>query len=100
MRVSRTRIAAVALRCGVSKGSHCAGLLTASSGRRIASRSFSIAADRTRTVRVRLTRSGYRSVVRHRRLHARLALSTRGADGVLRTARATVTLVAPRGARL
>jgi hypothetical protein len=51
-------------------------------------------------VRLRLTRSAYRSLVRHHRLRARLALTTRGADGVTRRARATVTLLAPKGAKL
>ncbi len=100
VRVSRTRIAAIGLSCGVSAGSHCTGTLTATSSHRLGARSFSIAADRTRTVQLRLTPSAYRSLVRHHRLLTRLALTTRGADGVVRRARASVTLVAPKGVRL
>jgi hypothetical protein len=99
VRVSRTRFAAIGVRCGVSAGSHCAGTLTATHGKRLAKRSFSIAADRRGTVRLRLTRGAYRTLVRHHRLSTRLALTTRGADGVVRRARATVMLVAPKGAR-
>jgi hypothetical protein len=49
---------------------------------------------------MRLSRSPYRSVVRHHRLRVSVALTTLGADRVIRQTSARVTLVAPKGARL
>ena len=52
----------------------------------LARRSFSIPANRVRTITVRLSRSMYRLLGRHPRLRASAIVLTRGSDGVLRRA--------------
>jgi hypothetical protein len=46
-----------------------------------------------------VSRAAYRSVVRHGRLRVNVALTTLGADRVVRQTSAAVTLLAPKGVR-
>jgi hypothetical protein len=63
---------------------------------KLGSRAFSIGAGRTVTVRVKLTRRGFRAVKRLGRLRARVVIVTRQAGGGKRTASRTITLKGPR----
>ena len=79
--VGRDGRGTVRVRCGASSGSRCRGVLTAPGGREQA---FSVPANRTTAVRLRLPRRGA------------VRLLTRGADGRLRAASARVVPVRAR----
>ena len=84
------------MRCPHTTASRCRGTLEITRGRRIvARRAFSIAADRSRTVTLRVSRAAYRALraSRGRRLRVSVLLLTRGRDGVLRRAAAEIERV-------
>ena len=61
-----------------------------------AGRSFAIGADRWTKVRLHLKKGAYRQLVRKRALTVKVRVLSRGADGVLRRATVSVTLLAPK----
>ena len=86
--VTRSRVAAVAVRCG--RAVRCRGTLTLTAARtKLGSRKFSTPAGKAQSVRVVLTRIGFVRLVRANRLAARVSVT--GAAAASRT----VTLVAP-----
>jgi Regulator of chromosome condensation (RCC1) repeat len=88
IQVTRSRVAAVRLRCG--SAARCHGSLTVAAGSvRLGGRAFSTPAAGRGTVRVTLTARGFVRLVRARRLAARVSVT-----GAVAAAR-TVTLVAP-----
>jgi hypothetical protein len=87
----------VAVRCPPTKARRCTGTLRIEKGDLVlARRSFSIAADRTRFVSVRVSRRALRMVRARKRMKVSVELLTRGADGQLRRAAAKLTLRAAR----
>ena len=66
-----------------------------SRGRAIGRRSFDIRGGRMTAVRVTLRRAAYRRLVRRSSYRTRAVVSSRGSDGVLRSASRTVRLRAP-----
>jgi ABC-type oligopeptide transport system substrate-binding subunit len=105
--VTKKRVAAVKLRCGVEARCHGTLALTATvKGRLVGSRrafvkltlgshSFSIAADRTATVNVKLNASAYKLLVRLKRLRARAQIRYKQPGGGSTTATLAITLRAP-----
>ncbi|MCU1676596.1 MAG: hypothetical protein JWM93_1354, partial [Frankiales bacterium] len=82
----KTRQVAVRVKCGVSSGSRCKGTITIKSGAVvIASRTFSIPAGKTTTVRLKLSASAYRTLVTRKKLPVSIKVTTRGSDGRTRT---------------
>ncbi len=108
VRVTPARTAAVKLRCGAQAG--CQGTLTltasvnrrlvGSSARRIplklGSGTFSIAAGRTGTVKVRLTARGFKLLVRVERLPTRVRIRYAQPDGSTTAATRRIMLTAPK----
>jgi hypothetical protein len=87
----------VRLRCPATTASTCRGQLRLESGKLIlARRTFSTPADRYANVRLRLTRTAYRKLVRRKSLRASVVLVTRGADGQLRRASRRLSILPPR----
>jgi hypothetical protein len=81
----------VALRCPASAGRRCKGMLRIERGNRVLGRrSFSIAADRTRSFSVRMSKRTVRLARRHAKVSVEVL--TRGADGQLRRAVARMRL--------
>jgi hypothetical protein len=92
--VNRRRLLRVRLKCASADGDRCAGRLRLAVGRRTVGTSrFSIAAARTRDVRVRLSRSARRSLVRRGRLVVRAVTRVRDEAGNLATASRRIRLV-------
>jgi hypothetical protein len=102
VRANRKRVMRVRVRCPLSIGtSRCRGVLTATRGlagdrRRVARTRISIAAGRTATVRLTLTRTAYRALTRRGKLSVRLALRVRRADGGVQRTTRWVQVLAPR----
>jgi hypothetical protein len=93
--VTPTRIAAVKLACGTH--APCRGTLTlAAAVMKLGSRTFSIAAGRTQTVRLRLTDRGFDLLVGAKRLSARVRVSYEQPAGGSSTATRTIALTAPK----
>jgi alpha-tubulin suppressor-like RCC1 family protein len=107
VRVTSARVAAIELRCGSQAA--CRGTLTlttsvngklvGSSARRVqvklGSRTFSLAAGRTQTVKVGLTARGLELLTRVKRLSARVRISYQQPTGGATTATRTITLSTP-----
>ncbi len=105
--VTKKRVAAVKLRCGVE--ARCHGTLALSAtvkGRLVGSRrafvkltlgshSFSIAAGRTATINVKLNASAYKLLFRLKRLRARVQIRYKQPGGGSTTATLAITLRAP-----
>ncbi len=97
LRSSRARNVYVRLRCPASTGTMCRGQLRLQSGNLVLSqRTFTTTADRYTPVRLRLTRSAYRKLVRRGQMRASVVLLTRGADGRLRRAQRRLSVLPPR----
>jgi len=105
VRVTRSRIANLNLRCPATTGSSCRGILQVSRGhgpirldhgRMLSRRSFSSRADVFAPVRMRLSVDGYRRLVRNRKMDVTVMVLTRAADGQLRRATRRIQLYAPR----
>lgn len=107
VRVTRTRLAPVRLRCGSE--TRCRGTLVLSASvakragsatRRLAlklgSRAFSIAAGRTKAVKIKLTAQGFKLLVRRKRLAARGRVSYKQPAGGTTTTTRTIKLVRPK----
>jgi Bacterial Ig-like domain len=99
--VTRTRIAAVKLRCGPF--ARCHGLLTLTAslnGRRtqqkLGNSNFSLASGRTVSVTVKLTTASVKLLVRMKRLPARARITYKQPAGGTTTATRTLTLIAPK----
>jgi alpha-tubulin suppressor-like RCC1 family protein len=104
--VTPARVAPIALRCGARVDCHgtltltasVKGKLVGSSARgvrvKLSSRSFSISAGRTRTVKAKLTASGFRLIVRLKRLSTRVRISYKQPAGGITTVTRTLTLEA------
>ena len=91
--VARSHSVAVRIKCGVSSGTKCKGRLRIAYGRKtLGSRAFSIKANKATTVRVRLTASAYRLLLRRKSLKSKITLTTKGADANTRTSALRVTL--------
>ena len=86
--------------CPATVGSTCRGLLRAITGANtVTERSFSVAANRWRTVRLRLTNRDYRRLVRKRSMKVTTVVTSRADDGVLRRDSARITVLAPKRKR-
>jgi len=94
VKVSRARVAAIAVRCGA--GADCNGTLTLATQQKLGSNGFAIAPGRTRTVAVKLSARGFKQLLRVRRLTARVSISYAQPSGSYSTATGAVTLIAPR----
>jgi alpha-tubulin suppressor-like RCC1 family protein len=106
--VTPTQVAPVELRCGsqarcqgtLSLSASVNGQLVGSSARRVqvklGGRTFSIAARRTRTVKVELTARGFTLLVRVRRLPAQVRMSYNQPAGGTTVVTRTITLTAPK----
>jgi hypothetical protein len=97
-KVKRGR-AAIRLRCPVGTNGSCRGKLTLRPRRGRAvfgSARFTIAASKSKVVRVKLSRTARRRLARHRRLGASVRVDARDAAGTPRTSRGRVTIVGPR----
>ncbi|HEU6444896.1 MAG TPA: Ig-like domain-containing protein, partial [Gaiellaceae bacterium] len=95
--VTRTRIAAIKLRCG--SGARCVGTLALYRRQlKLGTAGFSIPAGRTATVRVKLTARGYKLLVRSRRLAVTARMTYRQPSGGTTKASRTITLIAPKRA--
>jgi len=101
MRANRNRVVKVLVRCPRSIGtSRCRGQLTATRGRagdrrRIARTQISIPAGRTSTVKLTLTRSAYRALLRRGALPVRIAVRITRADGTQQGTSRWVQVLAP-----
>ncbi|MEV4421219.1 amidase [Patulibacter sp. NPDC049589] len=98
VRATTGRTVAFRIRCGAAAGTtRCRGTLKLTAGgRTIGTRAFSVAAGRTVTVRVRLTRSAYRTLVSRRTRRVAVRLRAPDSAGRTGTTSRTVTLRAPR----
>ena len=94
VKVSRARVAPIVLRCGA--GADCNGTLTLSAQSRLGGRSFAMAPGETRPVAVKLSASGFKLLLRVRRLTARVSITYAQSSGVSTTATGAITLIAPR----
>ena len=94
LRADRRRRVAVRISCGPTAAGRCRGVLQIlRAGKRLlASRSFSIAASRPATVRLRVGAADYRRLSRGRGARVTVTLLTRGSDGELRRTAATLRL--------
>ena len=95
LRVDRKRRTKVRLSCGPTKGAQCKGVvsLTRSKKTLMGRRSFTIAANKSRNVTVRIKKSAYRRLTRKKKITTTIKLVSRGIDGVLRTKTQRVTMV-------
>jgi alpha-tubulin suppressor-like RCC1 family protein len=94
VKVSRARLAPIALSCGA--GADCKGTLTLSAQLRLGSRSFAISPGETRPVAVKLSTRGFKLLVRVRHLKARVSITYAQPSGTSTTATGAITLIAPR----
>jgi hypothetical protein len=94
VKVSRARLAPIALSCGA--GADCKGTLTLSAQLRLGSRSFAISPGETRPVAVKLSTRGFKLLLRVRRLTARVSITYAQPSGTSTTATGAVALIAPR----
>ena len=80
LRVDRKRRTKVRLSCGPTKGTQCKGVVLARRARRRRwdRRSFSITANKIRSVTVRIKKSAYRRLTRKKRIETTITLVTRG----------------------
>jgi alpha-L-arabinofuranosidase len=94
LRADRKRVMPVRISCGPTAGGRCRGVLQVlRAGRRLlAGRSFSIRANRMTSVRLRVGSADYRRLSRRRGARVTVTLLTRGSDGELRRAAATLRL--------
>ncbi len=99
VRVGKKRFARVKLSCPPTTVGNCRGILmltrrggAATLGRK----SFSKKADVMSAVKLRLTKSEFRRLVRKRRQRVTVEVFTRGSDQQLRRAATRITLLAPR----
>jgi alpha-tubulin suppressor-like RCC1 family protein len=109
--VTPARVAALELRCGAQAG--CSGTLTLTAsvaGKLVASfaarvpvtlgsRTFSIAAGRTHTVKVKLTANGFTLLARAKRLPTQVGAGYRQPVGGVMSAARTITVTAPKGTK-
>jgi plastocyanin len=99
--VTTKRIVAVRVRCPAATVGSCSGRLTLTTGggsaARLATKSLSIRAGRTATVKLRLPRSQFRKLVRHRKLRLGVALDVHDGNGTdSGQPNETITVKAPR----
>jgi hypothetical protein len=95
LRVDRSGRLTVRVRCPASTSTNrCRGSVRVVSGSLLlARRTFSIAADRTTTLRLTLTRRGRALLRRKSRIRVNVTVQTRGKDGVLRKRTERLTVV-------
>jgi plastocyanin len=98
--VTAKRVAGVRVTCPAGTVGSCAGRLTLTSGAgtavRLATKSLSILAGRTATVKLLLSRAEFRKLVRHRKLRLGLALDVHDGNGTASgQPNTTITLKAP-----
>jgi uncharacterized delta-60 repeat protein len=97
VRVTRTGVARVRLRCRARGVARCRGRLTLIRGDRgLGARRFAIPAGATRTVRVRLRRPGRTRLARVKVMTAKARTRTRQPSGGTRTIERPIVLRAPR----
>ena len=98
VKVSRSGVAAVKLRCPLDTVGLCAGKITLSrvGDKRLGSTSLSIARGATRKVNVQLTRRARTALTKARRLNVTAAVSAHDTNGTSHRTRGTIKLVAPR----
>jgi hypothetical protein len=95
LRVDRKRRTKVRLSCGPSVGKRCKGTVTLTRAKktRMGRRAFTITANKSRSVTVRIKQSAYKRLKAKKRIRTTITLVTRGADGVLRKKSRHVTMV-------
>ena len=91
IKVTRARVAAIAVRCVAGAG--CKGKLTL---QKFGSRVFAIAPGHTRPVQVKLSARGFKQLLRVKHLRARVSITYAQPSGTSSTATGTITLIAPR----
>jgi hypothetical protein len=99
LRVGKKRYVRVPVSCPETVGGDCRGRLTIqrrNGWTTLAQRWFVKDADELSTVRLRLSRSEFRRLVRRRTQRVTVELMTRGIDGQLRHAATRLTLLPPR----
>jgi hypothetical protein len=95
LRVDKHRRTKVRLSCGPTVGKRCKGSVTLTRGKstRMGRRSFSITANKTRNVTVRIKKSAFKRLKRQGRIRTKITVTTRGSDGKLRRKSQKVTMV-------
>jgi hypothetical protein len=98
VRVSRSGVAGVKLRCPIGTVGACSGTVTLgrAGDRRMGAASVAIARGATRKVTVKLTRRGRAALKKAKRLNATVTVAGRDANGTGHRTKGTIKLVAPR----
>jgi hypothetical protein len=98
VRVSKSGIAGVKLRCPLGTVGACSGTVTLgrAGDRKMGSASVAIARGATRKVNVKLTRRGRAALKKAKRLNATVTVAGRDANGTAHRTKGTIKLVAPR----
>jgi hypothetical protein len=97
-KVDRTGRALVQLRCPAGTNGSCRGRITLTATRRRAtfgSANFNVAASKTKTVKLRLSRAALRLLGRQRRLAVRARVTSHDAAGISKSTPSRLTLIAP-----
>jgi hypothetical protein len=98
VRVSKSGIAAVKLRCPLGTVGACGGSITLSRAgdKKMGKASVAIARGATRKVNVKLTKRARTALRKAKRLNATAAVTAHDANGTSRRTKGTIKLVAPR----
>jgi hypothetical protein len=95
LRVDKHRRTKVRLSCGPTAAKRCKGSVTLTRGKstRMGRRTFSITANKTRNVTVRIKKSAFKRLKRQGSIRTKITVVTRGSDGKLRRKSQKVTMV-------
>jgi hypothetical protein len=95
LRVGKDRQAKVRLTCGPTVSKLCKGVLTLTRGKgvRMGRRSFTTTANKSRNVKVRISKSAFKRLTAKKHIRTKITLVSRGSDGKLRKKSVRVTMV-------